>query len=425
MVRRVKMSPAWLQAVKAEAKDVEWKDAKTPGLSLRMTKKGVATWYVRYVFEGRPRRFKLGLLKDVGLSDARTAAGKARGAASSQGKDPQLEKQKKSIGDTVERAVDSWLADKRGPARWKGGSDGGTARSYLPHIRAFKREYGSYRLAAITPKDCERFISAPQSPATRNRRLQALRFLFEWAKRKTLIEADPTAGLDKEREEERTRTLTDPELAALIRGFDVTRYGRAVRLLVLTGLRRDEVLGARWDWLDSKAKVLTIPPDAEKTGRSRGSSRRVPLSEAAVKLFTDQREALLAEGLRWSPWCFPTGTGERPHADALKPILYRLRGLRSNGQPASNDKRAKKREASIPEDVSIHDIRRTVGDALLNRMKAQPWVVDHVVLGHVRPKLLRTYMPTLPLDEAREALAKWSEAVDVILTKTPKEMSKP
>jgi hypothetical protein len=109
----------------------------------------------------------------------------------------------------------------------------------------------------------------------------------------------------------------------------------------------------------------------------------------------------------------------------LKPILYRLRGLRSNGQPASNDKRAKKREASIPEDVSIHDIRRTVGDALLNRMKAQPWVVDHVVLGHVRPKLLRTYMPTLPLDEAREALAKWSEAVDVILTKTPKEMSKP
>ncbi len=67
---------------------------------------------------------------------------------------------------------------------------------------------------------------------------------------------------------------------------------------------------------------------------------------------------------------FATSTGERPHPDSLKPILYRLRGRRSNGWPPSKDKRAKQRNA---------------------------------VPGRARPKLLRTYMPTLPLGEARDA----------------------
>jgi hypothetical protein len=41
--------------------------------------------------------------------------------------------------------------------------------------------------------------------------------------------------------------------------------------------------------------------------------------------------------------------------------------------------------------------------------------VDHVILGHVRPKLLRTYMPTLPLKEALEALERWADELTRIL----------
>jgi hypothetical protein len=87
------------------------------------------------------------------------------------------------------------------------------------------------------------------------------------------------------------------------------------------------------------------------------------------------------------------------------PILYRLRGRRSNGWP-SKDKRAKQRNAVLPDDVNIHDIRRTVADALLNRIGAPPWIVDHVVPGDARPKLLGTYMPTQPLNEARDVLQR-------------------
>jgi len=72
------------------------------------------------------------------------------------------------------------------------------------------------------------------------------------------------------------------------------------------------------------------------------------------------------------------------------------------------------RVAVLPDDVRIHDIRQTVADAFLNRIDTPPWIVDHVVLGHARPRLLRTYMPTLPLGEAREALQRWGNELDGI-----------
>jgi integrase len=410
------MTPAWVEAVKAESAVVEWRDAGADGLSLRIEPTGRKTFYARYTFGGADRRFKLGPHPAVTLKAARKAArGKLALAAS--GSDPQAERERLRVGTHVSAAIAAWLADtKQGPvARWKGGLEGGTGRSFLSHVRRFEREFGARRLVELTTRDVERFVSGPIAAATRNRTLTALRGFFFWAGRKGLIDADPTATLTKEREVERSRTLTDPELRALVRGFDATRYGRAVRLLALTGLRRDEVLGAKWAWLDAEAGTLTIPPDAEKTGRSRGEPRRVALSPQAVALLADQRAALFAEGVR-SEFIFATTTGERAHPDALKPILYLLRGRRANGQPASTDKRAKVRAVLLPADVTIHDVRRTIADALLNRLGAAPWVVDHVVLGHARPRLLRTYMPTLPLDEARAALTRWAAELDRIVS---------
>jgi hypothetical protein len=51
----------------------------------------------------------------------------------------------------------------------------------------------------------------------------------------------------------------------------------------------------------------------------------------------------------------------------------------------------------------------------LLRPRGLAWIVDHVILGHARPKLLRTYMPTLPLGEARGALERWGRELAAIL----------
>jgi integrase len=421
--RRLEFSDPWLKVLRPEARPVEYRDTRQRGLVLRVEPSGRKTWVARYSIAGRDRRYRIGAYPETTLAKARK---RAQGllAEADDGSDPQAEKERLRAGETVAEAVKSWLADgKLGPSgKWKGGLEGGTARSFMPHVRAFRTQLGQRKLPELTPKDVERFVAAPEAAATRNRRLTALRLFFAWGTRKGLVAADPSQSLDKEREAERSRTLSDDELRALIRGFDATRYGRAVRFLALTGLRRDEALGARWEWLDSQAQTLTIPPEAEKTGKARGEPRPVALSEQAVTLLAEQRKAQLAEGSR-SEWIFATATGERPHADALKPILYRLRGRRSNGRPPAEGKRNKRREAVLPADVSIHDVRRTLALRLLNDLGVPSWIVDHVILGHVRPRLERVYMPTLkgkPLDEARAALTVWAEALGGILAGQPK-----
>jgi integrase len=417
---KVRMSPGWLAGVDA-SQDVEWIDSAQRGLVLRV-RGGHMVWFVRYLSEGQARRYRIGEHPVVGLSAARRLAAAIRGRVAA-GSDPQVQKRAnreavrtRRLGETVSAAIASWAKDaKLGPlGRWRGGLEGGTARSQLAHIRRLGRVLGARLISEVLPKEVERVILMSEAPATRNRALGAIRGFFGWAVRSGLRQNDPTAGLKKEHESPRTRVLSDAEMRAMITGFDESRYGRAVRMLFLTGLRRDEVLGLEWGWIDMEKGVLTIPPEAEKAGRVRDELRRAALPPQAVQLLAEQRSALFAEGIR-SAYVFATTTGERPHSDSLKQVLYRLRGQRSSGQPPSTDKRAKKRVAVLPVDVRIHDIRRTVADSLFNRIGAPPWIVDHVVLGHARPKLLRTYMPTLPLGEARDALQKWADELERIL----------
>jgi integrase len=416
---QLQMSPPWLAGITSD-RDAEYIDAVQPGLVLRI-RRGRMVWFVRYLFDGSARRYRIGEHPAVGLSAARKLASVVRGRVAA-GDDPQAEKRAKReavrrrrMGETVSGALASWLKDeKQGPiGRWKGGLEGGSARAALSHIRRLDRMLGKKLLSEVTPREIERVVLACEAPATRNRALCAFRGFLAWAIRNGLIAKDPTTGMPKEHETARTRVLSDDEIRTLINGFDQTRYGRALRFLFLTALRRDEVLGLQWSWIDMEKGVLTIPPEAEKAGRIRDELRRAGLPPQAVALLGEQRSFLFAEGVR-SEYVFATSTGERP-LDTFKPVLYRLRGRRSNGLPPSKDKRAKQRVAVLSDDVTIHDIRRTVADALLNRIGAPPWIVDHVVLGHARPKLLRTYMPTLPLGEARDALQRWGDELDRIL----------
>jgi integrase len=422
------MSPACIAGLSAD-NDAEWIDTERRGLVLRV-RRGQTVWFVRYLFGGEARRYRIGEHPEIALSGARKLASVIRGRADA-GEDPQAERRAKRetarrrrLGETVGGALASWLKDaKRGPlGRWRGGLEGGSARASLPHIRRLDRILGKKRLSEISPRDMEKVVTASEAPATRNRALCAFRGFLAWAIRSRLLDKDPTSGLPKEHETARTRVLSDDEIRALIAGFDSTRYGRALRLLFLTALRRDEVLGLKWSWIDMEKGVLTIPPEAEKMGRVRDELRRSALPPQAVTLLAEQRSALFAEGIR-SEFVFATTTGERPHSDSLKQVLYRLRGRRSNGLPPSKDKRGKPRVAVLPDDVRVHDIRRTVADALLNRIGTPPWIVDHVVLGHARPKLLRTYMPTLPLNEARDALQKWGDELAGIVRSDPGPLS--
>jgi integrase len=432
-MNRVLMTPDWLKQILADAAAGritrgEWADADQRSLKLRLRRGGLF-WSTRYLSGGRYVRYKLGQFPDVKLAAARKAASGVRGVAAI-GQDLQVKKRevrqaakKRRLGETIKKAVGTWLADKkRGPvAAWKDGLEGGAARSFMPHIRALQAsDLGKRRVDEVTAKELEQFRLEPEAPATRNRRRTVLRKFFKWAQRTGLVQSMPGAEMEKETEGERDRRLTDEELGALVRGFDATRWGRAVRLLVLTLQRREEIMGLRWKWLDLDHGVATLPRTFDKAGAFRGEPREIPLSHQAVALIKEQREANFAEGHGGAELVFVTSTGARAHPDTLKPILNVLCGFRPNGT-MSTDKRAKKRVAVIPEDIRLHDIRRTGADALIRRLGTPPWVVNHVILGHVRTKIERTYMPVLPLDEARAALERWGEDLERIMGRSRAE----
>ena len=82
---KVRMSPGWLAGLSAD--DAEWIDSEQRGLVLRV-RRGLMVWFVRYLYEGSARRYRIGEHPELGLSAARKLASVVRGRAAA-GQDPQ------------------------------------------------------------------------------------------------------------------------------------------------------------------------------------------------------------------------------------------------------------------------------------------------------------------------------------------------
>lgn len=409
--RTLRFSDPWLKALKPEPKPAEFRDSAQPGLVLRLEISGRRTFVARYTHGGRRRRFTIGAFPSVGLKAARAEARKRLGESAT-GTDPQAEREAQRRAETVGEAVTEWLASAE-TRSWRRRS----RESFSSHIALRLRPHlGRVKLQELTRAHVLAMLDTIEGGATRNRCLTVTRMLCRWLLWRGDVAVDATAGIKRMPEEARGRTLSDDEIRAFVRGFDGTRWRRFVRLLFLTGVRRDELLGARWDDFDRERGIWTIPPAAEKAGRNRrGGPRKVMLSTAALRELAAQREENMACGQGAAPWLFPTSTGKRPHRDAVKPTLNVLRGLRPNGLKPSKDKRAKRRAAVIPLDVDLHDLRRTLADRLLNVQGVSAYVVDVGVLGHSKPALLGVYAPTAPLSETRAALEAWAAELARIL----------
>jgi len=412
--RKVKFSDPWVKALKPGLRPVEYSDALQRGLVLRVQPSGRRTWIVRYTVDGRERRFKLGAYPDLKLKAARQDAEDRRGQAS-RGEDPQAAREAARRPDTVDKALNEWLtaAETRS---WRPR----TRDSFESHVKLRLRpKLGRLRLQEIARPHVLAMLDPMQEAVNRNRCLTTARMFFRWLVWRGDLAVDPTVGIKREPEEARGRTMSDDEIRAFVAGFDGTRWRQYLRLLFLTGVRRDELLGARWADMDRQRGIWTIPPAAEKAGRARrGGPRKVILSAAALAELAAQLEANMAAGQGKAPWVFPTGAGNRHHRDGVKPALNALRGLRPNGRKPSTDKRAKKRSAVVPVDVDLHDVRRTVADRLLNVAGVSAYVVDVGVLGHSKPALLGVYAPAAPLEETRRALEDWSVELAGILGET-------
>src|SRR4029079_18774139 len=111
------------------------------------------------------------------------------------------------------------------------------------------------------------------------RRVKAhVRRFFHWCLERDILKIDPTAGLPREGNgKSRDRVLTDSELARVL-GACQGPYGAVVRLLALTGARREEIAKLKWSEIDGD----TIKLEGSRTNNR--APHTIPTSSAGHHL---------------------------------------------------------------------------------------------------------------------------------------------
>ena len=240
-------------------------------------------------------------------------------------------------------------------------------------------QFGRLRVGSVQRSDVEAFHRevTKTTPVRANRAHSLLRRMFNLALGWGWVEANPCVGVERNQEEMRERYLSPQELGRVMTALAAhpnQTSANAVRLLLLTGARRGEVLGATWDQFDFSAGVWTKPASATKQRRS----HRVPLSEPAQQLLAEMHAA--SDG---GSALFPGRRGAEQQ-----------RGLRTFWATVT-------RQADI-EGVRLHDLRHTYASYLASAGMSLPLI--GALLGHSSPATTARYAHLLddPLRAATE-----------------------
>ena len=199
------------------------------------------------------------------------------------------------------------------------------------------------------------------APGNANHILERLRQILNFAAACGHIENNPAEGIAFNRQRKLSRFLSTEELTRLHRVLDAqTRSGDRqqadiVRLLLLTGCRKGEIMGLRWSEVHDGMLALKD----SKTG-----PRTVPIGSGARAILDRQPRT-------GSPFVFPSPHDPaRPRCHDLK-LWYRVR-----------------REAGI-EDVRLHDLRHTMASHAV--MNGVPVPVVSRLLGHSNVQMTLRY----------------------------------
>jgi len=138
--------------------------------------------------------------------------------------------------------------------------------SYLAGKRTFEQHFASLArrpVALITDDEVRkavRQVVEQHGKIAAIRSKSALSAFFSWAMREGLARANPTILAQALAENPaRDRVLDDDEIRAVWRACQDDDFGRIIKLLLLTGCRRNEIGGLQWSELNLGAGVLTIP----------------------------------------------------------------------------------------------------------------------------------------------------------------------
>jgi len=307
-------------------------DGALKGFGIRMKPSGAASYLVQYRNkEGRTRRLVIGKVGTLTPDEARNLAGDALRAVA-RGSDPSAERHAVRGAVTVSELCDLYMAETKGRIK---ASTWSSDRSRIEtHVKPL---IGQFTVRSLTTADIERMkadIIAGKTARPRKmegrggiatggagvaaRTLGMVVTILEYARKSLkLIKENPARDVRKPPDRKQRRFLRIEEMANIgqaIResqseGANATALA-AIRLLLLTGLRRMECLALRRAWVDGRAGCIRF--EDTKSG-----PQLRPIGSEAVKLIEAQP---VGEG---GPWVFPASRGDG-HMVGLPKVLARI-----------------------------------------------------------------------------------------------------
>lgn len=386
-------------------------DSELTGFGVRILASGVRTYFVRYRVGGgrraQMRRLTIGRHGPLTTEQARDAARKAL-AAVSLGGDPAASKAAARESLTVAELIDEWLdgpgkRNRHGKLRSKASYDCDQGR-FKRHVKPI---LGKVKLPDLNRSDIEKLrdaIAAGKTATTEKtkkrglsrvtggegaatRTLRAFSVVLNYAVERRYISANPTVGVKKTPDAKCERFLSINELERVGRALNVCgadkdpRGLNIIRLLALTGCRRREIEGLRWEEVDLERGFLRLRDS--KTG-----AKVVFLPRAAAALIA--RAPVIAG----SPWVFPATTGESHYQNATK--VWR-----------------EVRAAAGLEGVRLHDLRHTYASQSLSEGASLEVVA--ALLGHKERRTTERYAH-LASDPIRAAADRVGAAIEMAMT---------
>ena len=374
-------------------------DAALPGFGLRAYASGRRQWIAQYRDgTGRTRRAAFGDVKTVELDDAREAARQLLSKVEL-GADPQADRKAARQAVRVAQLVEAYLADAG--RRLKPRSLVEVQRHLNNHAKPLHQDAA----VLVGRADVVRLldgIARSGGPVAANRVRSSLSAMWMWGLRSgTVTGENPVAYVPKPgTEASRERVLADAELALIWQATGKDHdHDRIVRLLLLTGARREEVGGIGWSEIEGP--LWTLPRARSKNGLPHEVPLG-PLALAQLPVRRGDRALVFGEGEGgFSGWSRCKARLDGRIADTRSEAFEKAHGMPP-------------KPGEIPTMAwTLHDLRRTVS-TWLSENGTEPHVVE-AVLNHVSGKakagVAGVYNRAAYREPKRAALARWEAHV--------------
>lgn len=369
--------------------------SESGGLAMEVYPSGGKTWRYRYRMNGKEEKVALGKYPAVGLKAARLKRDEFAAQVAA-GESPAQQKQlaKVALADMTKVAEfgERYFAEMVAKDR----KDPRCLRSYLD--KDIYPVIGAKAIRNVTTEDVRGLIwrkkdHGHDAAAAEIRGL--LKRLFDYALTFGLVKINPVLALPMRhvfKARARERTLSPQEIRVFLRTVNQSNIRRqfklALHLLLITMVRKSELLLARWEHVDFEAGEWCIPVENSKTGKP----HIVYLSTQAKELFEELRQ--LAGG---SELVLPgRGVLTKPFAhNAINKALQ---------------------QATLGLDMpsfTIHDLRRTASTLL--HENGWPSDVVEKAMNHTIGGVRGVYNRAQYADQRRDMLQFWANYVDSLI----------